>query len=264
MRSGVTQDDVTEIEVSDEGGPAELRTRARSVLELVEAGETVADQTPVDLMVIAAEWLQMAGDVDEAEVVLTEAIARGGPAAIDPRAMLCHQLLEREKTDRARDLSQQMRKDRDLTPTSYLLNGESWEMAGDLKEAIRWFTLGLLRSGDQPTATSTLLGFSRHRVRRAAGLPVDSIDEATERAQATIDQQHVDRSPGQADDQQAPGRRQPCPCGSGRRYKNCHGQREGRGDRAIGPFTPFASLPMGSDGKWDYHLDFVGPDTPEG
>lgn len=264
MRSGLTQDDLTDIEMSDEGDPAELRTRARTVLELVESGQTVADQTPVDLMVIAAEWLQMAGDHDAAEEVLTDATARGGPADIDPRAMLCHFLLQREETDRARGLSQQMRKDHDLTPTSYLLNGESWEMAGDLREAIRWFTLGLLRTGDQPTPTSTLLGFSRHRVRRTAGLPVDAMDEEAERAQAIIDQRQADRPQAQADGQQTPGRRQPCPCGSGRRYKNCHGQAEGRGEGGIGPYTPFASVPMGSDGEWDYHLDFVRSEPPEG
>lgn len=215
-----TTDDLNDLEDLAGGDPAALRDRAHRLLRLVQGGGRVDGQTPVDSMVTAAEWLHMAGDEDAAERVLLEATARGGSADIDPRAMLCYHLLQRHEADRARELSAQLRKDRHVAPATYLLTGEAWEMAGDLKEATRWFTMGLLRSDGDPSGMAHLLGMARHRVRRTQGLPLDATDlEFAPSPDVSAESDAPKKLP-----QAARGRREPCHCGSGRRYKNCHGR----------------------------------------
>ncbi len=254
-----TRDDLNDLEDLAGGDPVALRDRARRLLRLLEDGGRVEGQTPVDSMVTAAEWLHMAGDQDAAEQVLLDATSLGGPADIDPRAMLCYHLLQRDDLERARELSAQLRKDRSVAPGSYLLTGEAWEMTGNLKEATRWFTMGLLRSDGDVSGMAQLLGMARHRVRRAQGLPLDATD--LEFAPAP-DVPAPDLDAPVATPPAVRGRREPCHCGSGRRYKNCHGR--GTTQRTVAPYTPMASTPIGSDGQYSYHLDIVRDDpTPE-
>src|SRR5688572_11274476 len=52
--------------------------------------------------------------------------------------------------------------------------------------------------------------------------------------------QQADPSAGSADRPGAVGPRQPCPCGSGRRYKACHGSASGPAPRIV--TRPFAGL----------------------
>ncbi|GAA3159756.1 hypothetical protein GCM10010531_08980 [Blastococcus jejuensis] len=106
----------------------------------------------------------------------------------------CHRhqaLLEAGDVDGARALADELRRERPADGDVYVFIGENYELAGDLREAHRWMTMGLMRMesqiaarGDGAATSASILVQSRYRVRRALELPLDDGDELVEIARS--------------------------------------------------------------------------------
>jgi predicted Zn-dependent protease len=187
MRRPLTLDDVEDLgDLS--GTPEQLRARAAQLVEwAAEIHPDDEDITPAALLVSAGERLATAGDDDAALDLFRRAVAAEGHVPPDVRCYLHRGLLEIGDVDAARRVAEELRRERPPSGDVYVFIGENYELAGDLREAHRWMTMGLLRMADQlergdegaSVAASTLAG-GRYRVRRALDLPMDEYDEVVE------------------------------------------------------------------------------------
>lgn len=114
------------------------------------------------------------------------AVEAPGPSHPDARAWLHGGLLAAGRVDEAHALAEQVRRSAPTDGDVYEFIGETYEAAGDLGRAHRWFTLGATRlqrlvedgADDSPTVSwLTMLLRGRWRVRRAMGMPLDEDDE---------------------------------------------------------------------------------------
>ena len=149
------------------------------------------DITPASLLVSAGEQLSRAGDHPAALDAFRRAVAGGGDVPPDVRCYLHQGLLEVGDVGAARSLADELRRERPAYGDVYRLIAENYEPAGDLGEAHRWLTMGLLRmvaqveDEDDPAADDAAgLAAGRYRVRRALELPLDEYDEMVEHAWA--------------------------------------------------------------------------------
>jgi Flp pilus assembly protein TadD len=183
VRRPLTPDDVEE-----------LFTRARTPEQHRAAAERLAawaeephpgdrDVSPASLLVSAGEHLTEAGDVEAAVAVFRRAVAAGQHVPPDVRCYLHGGLLKLGDVDAARRIAEEMRRERPVDGDVYLFLGENHELAGDLREAHRWLTMGARRAfneiedGDDRAAEDAAgLLMARLRVRRALGLPLDEYD----------------------------------------------------------------------------------------
>jgi hypothetical protein len=83
----------------------------------------------------------------------------------------------------ARGIAEELRRERPVDGDVYLFLGENLELAGDLREAHRWLTMGARRAvndvedGDDRAAEDAAgLLMARLRVRHALDLPLDEYD----------------------------------------------------------------------------------------
>jgi len=141
------------------------------------------DVSPASLLVRAGEHLTAAGDHEGAVVLFRRAVAAGQPVPPDARCYLHGALLRTGAADAARAVADELRRERPTDGDVYLFLGESYESAGDLRQAHRWLTLGAQRAladvadGEFSAADdATGLLMARLRVRDALGLPLDEFD----------------------------------------------------------------------------------------
>ena len=184
MRGPLTQDDVDEL-YARARTPEQHRAAAAQLASW--AGEVHPEDdevSPASLLVDAGEQLSRIGDHDAALELFRRATVAQGDVLPDVRCYLHHGLLAVGDVAGARRLADELRRERPADGDVYLFIGEDHELAGDLREAHRWLTMGLLRmlsrveQGDE-LAVSRAAGLvrARSRVRRALELPVDEYDE---------------------------------------------------------------------------------------
>ncbi len=111
------------------------------------------------------------------------AVAAGQHVPPDVRCYLHGGVLGLGDVDAARRIAEEMRRERPADGDVYLFLGENHELAGDLREAHRWLTMGArwafneIEDGDDRAAEDAAgLLMARVRVRRALGLPLDKYD----------------------------------------------------------------------------------------
>ena len=147
-----------------------------------------AEVNAAELLVSAGEQLVRIGDADDAVRVFRRAVATGEPVAPDVRCYLHNALLKAGDVDAARDVAEQVRRERPADTDVYLLIGEDYELHGDLRAAHRWLTLGArtaladMEDADEAQAYAIAseaahLLRSRRRVRQLLGMPPDDWDE---------------------------------------------------------------------------------------
>lgn len=141
------------------------------------------DVSPASLLVSAGEILSRVGDQDAAIALFRRAVAAEGSATPDARCYLHQALLEVGDVDGARALAEELRRERPADGGVYVFIGENYELAGDLREAHRWMTMGLMRMesqiparGDGAATYAAALVQARYRVRRELDLPLDEGD----------------------------------------------------------------------------------------
>ncbi|WNV74135.1 M48 family metallopeptidase [Geodermatophilus sp. DSM 44513] len=182
MRGPLTDDEVEDL-YARATSPAKHRAAAEE-LEAWAAEPHPQDAVhPAALLVRAGEHLSAAGDHDGAVVLFHRAVAAGQPVPPDARCYLHGALLQTGDAEAARQLADELRRERPADGDVYLFLGESYESAGDLRQAHRWLTLGAQRAlsdvqdGEFSAADdATGLLMARLRVRDALGLPLDEYD----------------------------------------------------------------------------------------
>ncbi|SEE20098.1 hypothetical protein [Jiangella alba] len=175
---------------------AALRDRPAALARQFEdwAGDPQRDdvEDAATLLVEASEAWVRAGEPEQAVDAARRAVEAGHDVAPDTRCYLVGALLAAGRTGDADAVAAEVRRSRrgDTFVLSFL--GESYEEAGHLVEAHRWFTMGLAaaeRGGDPAGAAPALLA-GRFRVRRELDLPVDEDDQ--EYADLVVEDLEVD------------------------------------------------------------------------
>ncbi|MDP9460025.1 MAG: hypothetical protein M3Q22_07170 [Actinomycetota bacterium] len=182
-RRAVTRDDIDK-----------LYSRAQSAADHRRAAEQLAawaeethphdrDVSPAALLVSAGEHLTAAGDAEGAVVFFRRAVEAGQYVPPDVRCYLHGGLLQAEDVDAARELADELRRERPIDGDVYRFIGDNYEAAGDLRRAHRWLTMGAQRTlnevadGDDVAAEDAPgVLMTRLRVRHALGLRLDDYD----------------------------------------------------------------------------------------
>ncbi|NEK87622.1 hypothetical protein GCU60_17935 [Blastococcus saxobsidens] len=145
--------------------------------------------TPAALLAEAGEILELLGDHAAASKVYRQAVTAEGTLEPDVRSSLHRTLVSVGELPAARLLAEDVRRSAPEDIGTYAIIGETYEKAGDLREAHRWMNLGLQRFGGPTTDHDSerraldliLLAIVRRRIRRALGLSPDAIDRLADR-----------------------------------------------------------------------------------
>jgi tetratricopeptide (TPR) repeat protein len=184
VRRPLTADDVEEL-YARARTPEEHRATAQRLAAWAEQPDPrAADVSPALLLVSAGEHLTEAGDHGEAVACFRRAVEAGQYVPPDVRCYLHGGLLRVGDLDAARDMADELRRERPIDGDVYLLIGENYESTGDLRTAHRWLTMGVQRAvndvedGDDLDAAEDAAGLmaARLRVRHALDLPLDEYD----------------------------------------------------------------------------------------
>jgi Flp pilus assembly protein TadD len=183
VRRSLTSDEVEEL-YSRARTPRQHRAAAEKLAAWAEEAHP-DDQgvSPASLLVSAGEHLTEAGDLEGAVGLFRRAVVAGQPVPPDVRCYLHGGLLELGDAGAARRIAEELRHERPVDGDVYLFLGENHELAGDLREAHRWLTMGARRTlddvedGDDRAAEDAAgLLMARLRVRHALDLPLDEYD----------------------------------------------------------------------------------------
>jgi predicted Zn-dependent protease len=164
--------------------PEQHRAAARQLAAWAEEAHPMdGPVSPATLLVNAGEQLTEAGDLPEALEFFRRAVDTGQYVPPDVRCYLHGGLLKVGDVDATRAVAEDLRRERPIDGDVYLFIGENYELAGDLRAAHRWLTMGVQRTmndvedGDVAAARDAAgLVMARLRVRRALDLPLDEYD----------------------------------------------------------------------------------------
>lgn len=244
----LTAADLESMEREAAGDLDRLREAAEQVISSLKHGVSMGGEPRWTLLVRLAEWLERTGQPDRARKALAN-VDREEALGVDPLALLCTHLLDKGFEDRAVQHAHTLRRAQVAGAPTYLHVGWGWERHENPGLAARWYTLGLGQSQSE-LERETFLRL-RHRARRAAGLPTDVMDEEVEEL---LRQERAEPGPG--NDPEVTPRRAPCPCGSGKRHKNCHGRDQPAAGH-VASYHRLASRYAGNADGYDYYLDLV-------
>jgi tetratricopeptide (TPR) repeat protein len=146
--------------------------------------------TPAALLAEAGEILDLLGDHAGALEAYRRAATAEGAVEFDVRCFMHRALVSMGKLPAARLLAEEVRRSAPADPGAYAMIGETYEQAGDLREAHRWLNLGLQRQGGRAADDGStgqgldlfLLAIVRRRIRRALELPADAVDRLADLA----------------------------------------------------------------------------------
>jgi predicted Zn-dependent protease len=184
VRRPLTSDQVEELYARARTPEQHRATAEKLAAWAEEARPDDQDVSPASLLVSAGEHLTEAGDPEGAVALFRRAVATGQHVPPDVRCYLHGGLLRVGDTGAARRIAEELRRERPVDGDVYLFLGENHELAGDLREAHRWLTMGARRAiddveaGDDRAAEDAAgLLMARLRVRHALDLPLDEYDE---------------------------------------------------------------------------------------
>lgn len=142
MRGPLTPDDIERLHARAHT-PEEHRAAAQQLAAWAE--ESHPKDRAVSraaLLVNAGEQLTEAGDVGEAVDFFRRAVDAGEYVPPDIRCYLHGGLLKAGNVGAARALADELRREHPVDVDVYLFIGENYELAGDLREAHGWLTMG--------------------------------------------------------------------------------------------------------------------------
>ena len=193
MRGPLTQDDVEAL-YARARTPDQRRAAAAQLAAWAQEvhPEDDDDVSPASLLTNAGEHLSRIGDHEAALSMFRLAVGAEGHVPPDVRCYLHHGLLDVGDADGARRVADELRREGPADGDVYLFIGEDHELAGDLREAHRWLTMGLLRmlgrveeeDDDLAVSWAASLVQARYRVRRTLELPLDEYDELADNGQS--------------------------------------------------------------------------------
>ncbi len=228
-------------EASNAGTPDAV---VEELLEAAQHPDRLDGVTPAAALIAASETLARFERHDEAVDVARRAVEAGSDEVLTPRAWLASTLVDAGRYEEGLAEFRRGRRDDPDDWTMYQLAGETFESAGDLRQAVAWFTAGGQRAGEKEerSAAYLLLG-GRRRVRQAMGFPEDDQDRWVVglRDRMFAEDEESPLEGGRAGAQPPsgaggrgvtgrggtrewpPARNEPCWCGSGTKYKKCCG-----------------------------------------
>ena len=184
MRGPLSGEDIERLEMNARTPKA--HEKAAVTLEAwAEESHPDDETTTAELLNAAALHREFSNERDAALALHRRAMAAPGDVFPDKRWHLHSALLKAGLHDEARQLADEIRRSASEAPHVYVFMAENHEMAGDLRQALRWLTIGL-RHVDVPDEESDpeqmdfqsfYLLRSRRRVRQALGFPPDELDE---------------------------------------------------------------------------------------
>ncbi len=181
MRRPVTEDDVEMLEATTRR-PADHRAAAARLTGFADEPVPGDEPSPARLLVAAAWHREQADEPAAALDLYRRAVSAPGNAAPDTRCWLHSALLTAGLANEARQLADEIRRGGPADLAIYEVVGESYEEAGDLGQAHRWFTMGTrhvdvdaLDAQDDPFGYALVR--ARRRVRRLLELPLDALDD---------------------------------------------------------------------------------------
>jgi tetratricopeptide (TPR) repeat protein len=179
VRGPVRDDDVENWE-SSARTPEDHRAAAVTLIAWADEPHPEDDVAPAQLLSSAAWHLETAGDAEDALVLHRRAVEAPGEVVPDARCYLHGALLESGRVDEARQLADEIRREAPADTDVYLVIGENYALAGDLRQAHRWLTMGAerLERTDRPIDSIGVFHLlrARRRVRDSLGLPTDDLD----------------------------------------------------------------------------------------
>jgi len=184
MRNPVTEDDVEMLEATART-TTDHRNAAARLTGCAHEPVPGDEPSPARLLVAAAWHREQAGERAVALDLYRRAVTAPGSAPPDTRCWLHSALLTAGLVHEARQLADEIRRESPSDLSVFEVVGESYEEAGDLAQAHRWFTMGTrhvdLDGLDELTAEDDASGYAlvraRRRVRRLLDLPLDALDE---------------------------------------------------------------------------------------
>jgi len=179
VREPVGADDLEKRESSAQT-PEEHRSAAAVLVAWADEPHPDDEVPPARLLSSAAWHLESAGDADGALDLHRRAVEAPGDVVPDARCYLHGALLEAGHLDEARELADVLRREAPTDTDVFLVMGENYALAGDLKQAHRWLTMGAerLERTDRPINGIGVFHLlrARRRVRDSLGLPFDDLD----------------------------------------------------------------------------------------
>lgn len=154
---------------------AEKAERFEAEAERLERGQ----YGRASLLIAAGDHWQMRGEFDKAHTAFEAARADGGEPAADPITAFLGLALERGDTEAAAQHRETLRAQATadlLTSEHFLHIGETYEASGDLREALRWYTMPFTYADPDDPDLDYFCLIARRRVRRALGHPQDRFD----------------------------------------------------------------------------------------
>ena len=183
MRGPIDADDVEELEATALTDEAH-RGAAATLIGWAEEPHAQDEVPPAGLLNAAAWHLAATGEGERVLDLHRRAVAAPGDVVPDARCYLHGALLTAGRLDEAQRLADEIRRSAPKDTDVYLFVAENYELAGDLKQAHRWLTMGAERIERTDREDLPANGFgvftllrARRRVRGSLGQPVDDLDE---------------------------------------------------------------------------------------
>ena len=146
VRTSLTRDEVEDL-YARARTPKQHRAAAEKLTAWAEESHPDdQDVSPAALLVSAGEHLTEAGDLEGAVALFRRAVAAGEHVPPDVRCYLHGGLLRVGDAEAARQIAEELRRERPVDGDVYLFLGENHELADDLREAHRWLTKGARRA----------------------------------------------------------------------------------------------------------------------
>lgn len=184
-------------EASEAGSPDAV---VGELLAAAQEPDKMDGVTPTRVLITAAESLARFGRHDEAVDVARRAAESGSDEVLNPRAWLGKALVDAGRLEEGRATFREVRRESPKDWTTYHLAGETFEVAGDLPQAVAWFTSGGQRAfeyGEREHAFLLLQG--RRRVREAMGFAEDGLDQWARETHEQIFGQRKSGTPASGD-----------------------------------------------------------------
>jgi tetratricopeptide (TPR) repeat protein len=179
VRTPVDDDALEELEAAAQT-PEDHRGAAARLVAWAEEPHADDDVPPARLLSAAAWHLETAGDPEQALDLHRRAVTAPGDVVPDARCYLHGALLENGHAAEAEELADVIRRSAPTDTDVYLIMGENYALAGDLRQAHRWLTMGAERLERTDQSISGIGVFhllrARRRVRDGLGLPADDLD----------------------------------------------------------------------------------------
>lgn len=183
---GLSQEEFDTIEF-DAASSGDHGAAARLMTDLAYTGAETGDMSRAEAFLRAGEQWLLADSPAEAAESFGRAMADGGPASADPRALLARALFQLGMPEQALDLVSELRAEGPSDPRTCDLLAELLVEQSDLPAALDFATAGVemcLASGgpqgerpsDGTERELNMLLRLRYRIRNDLGLPEDDYD----------------------------------------------------------------------------------------